>query len=106
MQTEALHEPANGVIRILRGHHRQIVVMMQFLNGSTRFQQRNGTPGNRFGRIEPIDRPWRQAPKHIGKERIMRTGQNNNVGPVAILFNETGAICATTSASSIFSPRI
>lgn len=90
MQTETLHEPADGIVRIAGCHDRQIVVMMQLFIGAAWFQQRDGTPGDRFRRIEPVNRPWRKTAKHIGKERIVRAGQHDNVGPVTILLNEAG----------------
>src|SRR5690606_29590151 len=66
----------------------QIVVMMQFFIGTAWFQQRDSTPGDRFRRVEPVNRPWRQTAKYIRKERIVRAGQNDNVGAAAILLNK------------------
>lgn len=88
MQTEALHKPADCIVRILGCYDRQIVVMMQFFSGTAWFQQRDSTPGDRFRRVEPVNRPWRQTAKYIRKERIVRAGQNDNVGAAAILLNK------------------
>src|SRR5690606_12676517 len=91
MQTETLHEPADGVVRIPGCDDCQIVMMVQFLIIAAWFQQRNGAAGNRFGRVEPVNRPGRQPTENIGEKRIVCAGQNDDVGTIAILFDETGS---------------
>ena len=39
-------------------------------------------------RIEPVDQPGRKAPEDIGEKGIMRAGEDDDIGAVAILLIE------------------